>query len=84
MLAVAAIAAALLLLGGPAAFAADGIEQCLVSEVNAAGASLASTGAGIDVQTWLMGGIALLAVGATLAIVAPGRRRESKVLTVDG
>src|SRR5690349_13907786 len=67
----------LLIVGGPAAFAAD-IELCTPEDAvaNAGGVSLASTGAGIDVKTWLIAGIALLAVGATLAIVAPRRRRD--------
>ena len=73
-LTVLAVVMGMLLLGGPAAFAADGIEPCLVS-----GVSLASTGSSIDVANWMMIGVGLLAVGLTLAIVSPKRRRAPQI-----
>jgi len=69
------------LLLGTNAFA-EGIEACMADEVTSA--SLASTGAGLDVQTWLIGGIALLAVGATLAIVSPRRSRSAEAHSIQG
>jgi hypothetical protein len=78
---VAAVAAAFLLLGGTNAFAAAGVEQCMADDV--ASVSLASTGAGLDVQAWLIAGIALLAIGATLAIVSPRRRRPAEVPSIE-
>lgn len=78
ILTVAATSSLLLTSGAAAAFASDQFELCYVDPVSgsssASGISLASTGSGIDVGTWLIVGIALLALGATLAIISPGRR----------
>ena len=77
-LTVIAISLATLLFGGAVAFAEDFTELCVDSAGStssgggqvASGAPLASTGAGFDVATMMFIGIAIIAVGLTLAMLS--------------
>jgi|GEM_PF-4002535 len=67
-----------LLFGGAVASASDYTELCVDTASStgsgggqaASGVSLPSTGAGIDVATWLFVGIAIVAVGLTLVMLS--------------
>jgi hypothetical protein len=67
---------ATMLFGGAAAFASDFTDLCVDTVGStgggqtASGSPLASTGAGIDIATWLFIGVAIIAVGATLAMLS--------------
>jgi hypothetical protein len=77
-LAVVVLAMTTLLFGGATAFASDITDLCVDMAGStgsgggqvASGSPLANTGAGFDVTTLLFIGIAIIAVGATLAMLS--------------
>lgn len=82
ILATVAAATLLLVLGGTAAFADTGF--CAAGGAggsSAAGVTLASTGSGIDINTWLGIGVGLVVLGVYLMVFGPGRRRRGQADT---